>query len=107
MKLKEKQKCNTIAKERMKILFKEADVVFKKNPGLANRYVELARKIAMKTKVKMPRQFKRMFCKHCHTYLKHGLNCRVRTSNGMVLYYCLNCKKYMRMPFKKEKAKTS
>lgn len=103
----QKKKQKSIAKERIEILFKEADNVFKKYPGLANRYVEMARKIAMKTKLKMPKKFKRRYCRNCHSYFKHGVNCRVRVNNSMVLCYCFNCKKYTRIPFKKEKSSAS
>ena len=44
-------------------LFKQAELRFKKQPELSNRYIELARKIAMKYKVKIPRELKRKFCK--------------------------------------------
>jgi len=82
-----------IAKERIAVLFKEADEVFEKNQKLANRYVELARKIAMKTR----------FCKHCHSLFRHGVNCRVRTGKNSVIYHCYNCKKSLRIPFVREK----
>ena len=85
-----------IAKERIKILFKEADDIFNKDSKLADKYVSLARKLAMKFNIKLDRTFKRKFCKHCYSYLKPGINCRVRTKNGKVVYYCMNCKKYMK-----------
>ena len=80
-----------IAEERVKTLFKEAS----KNPSMGNRYVQLARKIAMKVNLKFPRSLKRKFCKHCYSYFTSG-NYRVRTRNKMVVYYCLKCKRYMR-----------
>ena len=40
-------------------LFKEAKIQFKKNPKLSDRYVSLARKAAMKIKLKLPRSIKR------------------------------------------------
>jgi ribonuclease P protein subunit RPR2 len=95
-----KTKNKEIAEERIKILFREADKVFNDDPKLANRYVELARKIAMKVNLKIPREYKRKFCKHCYSYLRPGVNCRVRTKEGKVVYYCLNCKKYMRFGIK-------
>jgi len=93
-----------IAKERINILFKEAASMFKKDSKLSNRYVELARKIAMKYKVKIPPALKRRFCKHCHAYLVPSKNCRVRLTKHKVVYYCLNCKKYMRFPYAKKKS---
>lgn len=92
-----------IALERIKTLFKEAREVFKKDKNLANRYVELARKIAMKYKVRIPSELQKQFCKHCYKFLMPDVNCRIRLKDGKVVYYCLECKKYMRFPYTKEK----
>ncbi len=89
-----------IALERVVKLFKEADSVFPENPSLSNRYVTLARKMAMKYKLKMPSELKKKYCKHCYKYLRPGKTCRVRVQNDKVVYYCLNCKKFMRFPYK-------
>lgn len=89
--MRDKEYYKKIALERIIHLFKEA----RGNPGKADRYVELARKIAMKTNVRIPREYKRKFCKHCNNYFQKG-NYRVRTRNKTVVYYCFNCKKYMR-----------
>ena len=92
-----------IAKHRIGKLFSEADKIFSKNPRLANRYVELARKIGMKMNVRLPKHLKRKFCKHCYHYLKPGINSRVRIHKHRVIIYCLNCKKYTRIPIKPKK----
>jgi len=83
------------ALERIKILFNEAEL----NPKKADRYVELARKIGMKINLPIPKEFKRKYCKHCNSYYHKG-NYRVRTRNKMVVYYCLNCKKFSKFPMK-------
>ncbi|MBW3015897.1 ribonuclease P [Candidatus Woesearchaeota archaeon] len=85
-----------IAKERIKELFRQADQEFKNDPKLSDRYVQLARKIAMKFRIRIPRELKRKFCKHCYSYFKPGVTVRIRTKPGKVVYYCLKCKKYMR-----------
>lgn len=97
------QKEKLIARKRIEILFEEAEKIFKKNPSLSNRYIQLARKIAMKVRIRMPKHLKRRFCKHCYSFLKPGINCRVRTKNNKVIYSCFNCKKYTKYPFLKEK----
>jgi|SRR3989344_4829863 len=89
-----------IAKHRIRKLFSEADKIFSKNSKLADRYIELARKIGMKMNVRLPKRFKRKFCKHCYHYLKPGVNSRVRIHKHRVIIYCLNCKKYTRIPLK-------
>ena len=100
---KKPAKQKEIARERIKILFKQAKSVFKKDKKLANRYVKLARELAMKFKIRIPSELKRQFCKHCYSYLMPSKNVRVRTRKGKVVYYCLECKKYMRFPYLREK----
>ena len=84
-----------IAKERIKELFKQAEDAEQK---YSDRYVEIARKISMKIKVKFTPTQKKKFCKHCFTYLRPGVNCRVRTRDGKLIYTCENCKGIMRFP---------
>jgi ribonuclease P protein subunit RPR2 len=95
-----KKKQKEIAKERIKILFGKADSVFSENKPLANRYVTLARKISMKVKLRMPREYKRKYCKHCYKYLRSGTNARIRTRDGKVVISCFECKKFTRIPVK-------
>ena len=95
------EKERKIALERIDSLFMSAETSFRKDPGLSNRYVALARKIAMKLKVRIRPGLKRRFCKHCYRYLVPGKNLRVRTTEGHVTYYCLECRKFMRFPYRK------
>jgi len=90
-----------IARQRIKKLFSEAEKIFPNDKELANKYVKLARKIAMKFNLRMPRGYKRRFCKHCYSYLVPGKNLRVRTRDEKSVYYCLECKKFMRFPLSK------
>ena len=92
-----------IALERINSLFKEAKTTFREQPELSNRYVQLARKLSMKYKVKLPSELKRAFCKHCNTYLVPSKNCRVRIQHRKVIYCCANCKGFMRFPLIKKK----
>ncbi len=97
-----------IAKERIEILFKQADEEFSAGrKDLANRYVELARKISMRYNVRIPRELKRKFCKKCHSFLKPGVNARVRvrSEKKYVLVTCLECGNKMRYPYVREKKK--
>ncbi len=91
-----------IAFERVERLL---DLASSAEQGLADRYVDLARKISMKVNLRLPSSIKRRFCKSCGTYFRPGVNCRVRTREGKVIYYCFNCKKTYRIPFLKEKKK--
>ena len=91
---------NPLALERIKNMFRLAQQSFKKYPERANRYIHIARKIAMKTRTKIPPVLKKKYCKHCYKFLQPGINCRVRTRDSKAIYYCFNCRKYMRFPLK-------
>ncbi|GAB4306507.1 MAG: ribonuclease P protein component 4 [Methanobacteriaceae archaeon] len=92
-----------IAEERINILFILADKEFKEHPERSNRYVKLARNIATKYNIKMPKIWKHRFCKNCYSFLKPGYNCRVRLSKSCVVISCLECGIKMRIPYIKEK----
>ena len=87
-----------IAEKRIKFLFGEAKNTFKKDSKLSDKYIKMARKIAMKYKIKLSPQLKKKFCKSCHSYLVPGVNCRVRIHKHRVIYYCFKCKHFMRHP---------
>lgn len=89
-----------IAKNRIKFLFQHAEEVFKEDSNLSDRYVKIARRIAMKYKIRLPSSLKKRFCKHCHKYLVPSVNCRIRIHKHRLIYYCLSCKHYMRHPIK-------
>lgn len=95
---KKPKKFVEIAKERISILFEQAEKT--KSKTLANRYVEMAKKISMKYKIRIPLELRRRFCKHCKAYLVPGKNLTVRTQNGKVVYTCLDCGKHMRFVMK-------
>ena len=86
--------------EQIKDLFKQADEIFTKSPELANKYVKVARQIAMKKRLKIPSSLQRKYCKFCYTYLKPNINARIRTREGKLIIYCQTCKKYTRIPYK-------
>ena len=97
--MKDKNKLRKLAYDKIKVLFDEAKLQSRKNIELSNRYVKLARKIAMKVNLRMPREYKRRFCNHCYNYFTNN-NRRVRVHKSRVIYYCLNCKKYTRFVIK-------
>lgn len=100
-----KTKEKKIVRERIKILFSEASKIFSKNKERANRYVHIARKLAMKVNLSMPKVFRRQYCKHCYSYLKPGVNSTVRIRDSKVIIYCKECKKYTRIVLSKNSRK--
>ena len=95
-----KNQYQDIALERINELFLQADLQFDDEKELANRYMHLVRRLAMKYKVKIPSELKRRFCKKCLHYLKQGKNVRVRTINGNIVYTCLDCGHNNRIGYK-------
>jgi len=103
---REKKKKKRIALERIDILFTLAEKVFPYSKELAKRYVELALEIQKKAKVRMPRRWKRRYCKRCHAFWVPGVTCRVRLRSDKmphVVYKCLECGHIERYPYLREK----
>ena len=97
-----------IALQRVRILFRLAREVVHEDPELAQRYVKIARKIAMRTKLRLPREYRRLVCRHCKSFILPGVNCRVRIQSRRephVVITCLNCGKHSRMPLKDREKK--
>ncbi|NPA62218.1 MAG: ribonuclease P protein component 4 [Methanococci archaeon] len=101
------KKLKKIAYERIDILMNLAEEEAKKgNWERAKRYVFLARKIAMKMRIKFPKKWKRRICKKCGTLLIYGKNARVRVRSKTyphVVITCLNCGAIYRIPMIREK----
>lgn len=91
-----------IARERIQILFEEAKKAFPEHPERANRYVELARKIGMHYRVRIPKELKRKFCDECHSYLKPGVNCEVNidSEKNVVEWKCKECGHLKTYPYR-------
>jgi ribonuclease P protein subunit RPR2 len=100
-----------IAMQRVRTLFRLASETIYENPALAQRYVGLARKIAMAAKIRLPKEHRRQVCRHCKKFILPGVNCRVRIQKRRephVVITCLSCGGQMRIPLgkkKEEKAK--
>ncbi|MFP4116528.1 MAG: ribonuclease P protein component 4 [Candidatus Aenigmatarchaeota archaeon] len=90
-----------IARERIEILFEEAEEAFTERKDRANRYVELARKIAMRYRVKIPKELNRKFCEECHSYIKPGVNCKTQVDSDekTVKWKCEECGYVKRYPY--------
>ena len=99
-----------IALERIHILFKLARETIHKDKALAQRYVDIARRLAMAAKVRLPREYRRQVCRHCKSFILPGVNCRVRIQQRRephIVITCLECGKHMRIPLRKRKVEQS
>jgi len=99
-----------IAKQRIQILFQQAETIRRENPQLASRYVATARKIAMAAKIRMPPEYRRRICRNCNALLVSGENCRVRVKQRRephLVITCLTCGHQTRVMLRKKKENMS
>ncbi|MBT8507134.1 ribonuclease P [Methanomicrobiaceae archaeon CYW5] len=95
---RKRPKKNTVALERIEILFREAQEEFGIHPELSRTYVERARRIAMRDRIRIPRELRRKYCRKCFAYLVPGINARVRIHRGKIIITCLECGNQWRHP---------
>ncbi len=94
--------------ERIELLYEQALKTYRSDYELAQRYVTLARRIAMRARVRQPRYLKRVVCKHCKSLIVPGYNCRVRIRQRRephVTIYCMVCKRFTRIPLRRRKVR--
>jgi ribonuclease P protein subunit RPR2 len=97
-----------IANERVYRLFQLAREMIREDEELAQRYIALARKIAMASRVRIPKEYRRQVCRSCKKFILPGVNCRVRIQQRRephVVVTCGYCGGHMRFPTKAEKRK--
>ncbi len=100
MRARDKREMRKIARERIEILLSRAEK--ERDSVLAKRYVDLALRIAKKYRVRIPKRWKRRFCKKCHAFWHPGENLLVRLvkkPHPHVLYICLECGRKYRFPY--------
>jgi len=96
-----KNKQIEIAKKRIDKLFLLAEKNAKNSRfDLSDRYIKIARKIAMRYQIKINKDQKRKFCKHCYSYILPNINSRIRINRGKIIIFCKNCNKYTRILLK-------
>ncbi len=99
MRKKQKDWAKDMANQRIIRLFELARDEYEKHPDRSDRYVQLARKIGMRYRVRMPQELKSQICKHCHAYLVQGVTARTRLQGTHISTTCTSCGKQMRMPY--------
>lgn len=80
-----------IAKHRIQILFQQAEAARREHPQLASRYVEVARKVAMAAKIRLPAEYRCRVCRNCNALLVFGENCRVRIKQRREPHLVVTC----------------
>ena len=91
-----------IAKQRIHILLTRAEheSISKHNPDRATRYVELARKIAMRYNIRINKYFRNKLCRSCNSFLGGTDFCRVRCRGKRIIIQCSNCGRITRIPIR-------
>jgi len=93
-----------IARQRIHTLFRLAIETYREDPQLAQRYVDIARRVAMAAKVRLPTEYRRLVCRHCKSLIMPGVSSRVRIKQRRephVVITCLKCGAYMRIPLRR------
>lgn len=65
-----------------------AEAAAEDDRDLARHYVRLARRIAERNRLSLPRSFKRHTCDACDLYLRPGTTARIRVHDGVVVTTC-------------------
>jgi len=95
-----------IAMERVRILFRLAEEAFPTAPARAQRYVDLARKIAMRARLSLPRDLRRRVCRRCNAFLVPGYTSRTRVRQRRephITITCLKCGAVTRIPLRRRR----
>lgn len=58
---------------------------------LSDRYVTLARRIGMRYNIRLPREYRELYCRACSTYWVEGRTVRTRLRGGHRVRTCLKC----------------
>jgi len=92
-----------VSLRRINTLFQLAKEAIHTNPKLAQRYVDLAMRIAMRTRLHVPEDLRHLVCRHCKSFILPGGGCRVRIQpkrEAHLVMTCLVCGRHMRIPLK-------
>jgi len=95
-----------IALQRVHKLFSLAKQVIHEDPEQAQRYVKIARRIAMRTRLRLPKEYRSLVCRKCKSFILPGVNCRIRIQQRRephMVITCLNCGGHSRIPLKGRK----
>ena len=106
---KERDVQKEITDERVRILFsKVEEAAREKDISQADYLIGIAREIGKKNNVRMPREYKRLYCKNCYRFISSAKRSktRINSKNHRVEVTCLSCGKTMFYPIKSGK-KTS
>jgi len=95
---KEKNIVKQIVLERIYRLFELAEQN-SEDKDYAKQLIKLARKLSMRNKVPIPKEFVGKYCKACSAFLVIGKNARKRITNKLLVISCLECNAVKKVGF--------
>lgn len=91
-----------VARERIADLFALAEREAERPSGeLANRYIELARRVGTRYNVRLPAEYRELYCRGCSTYWVEGRTVRTRLRGARRVRTCLRCGRTRRIPLRR------
>lgn len=94
-----------LALERIERLVQLAEELWPEEKELSRRYLELAWRLKLRHRVRLPPHLRGRFCRKCRSPLKPGVSCRVRVRAGRVVRVCLECGHLTRLPLRGAKGR--
>lgn len=93
--MRKQQIAKEIAKERICILIEKAlHEVKEDDDNLANAYAILAKRIAMRLRLRLPYEIRQLYCKDCKQFISPGKRSRIRigrSNTKAIRITCLKC----------------
>ncbi len=96
-----------IAKDRIILLLRMADDIVREDPHLAERYGDIARRLSLRTRVRLPEEYSWRYCKRCKKLMFPGVNAVIRSRSRRyphMVIKCLRCGYINRRPYIREKS---
>ena len=91
-----------VARERIADLFALAEREARNGNGtLADRYVQLARRIGMRYNVRLLPEFSELYCRGCSSFWVEGTSVHTRLRSGRRVRTCLRCGRERRVPYRR------
>jgi len=88
-----------IARERISTLFALAEEeAASGHLGLSDRYIGLARRIGTRYNVRLPPEYRELYCRGCSRFWIEGRTVRTRLRAGRRVRTCLACGRVRRIP---------
>jgi ribonuclease P protein subunit RPR2 len=88
-----KQSKNEIAKERIDILITNALHEVNDDDMLSNAQANIAKKIAMRLRLRLPYYIRQLYCKKCKQFISPGKNARIRIGRSNIKAVRISCLK--------------